>query len=156
MKTNPEVNADGTISYTAFVDKNCVCCQQPTRSHPHWGQFCYDKHYQEIDAKPLARTEKQVIVRDGTFVYDFAVDKKWWEEKLKEVESEKELKLRLYFVMDTSRYWRDKQTMAKQALLEFTSQNVKYFCRYKYDLTIRSTQRCFFDHYLHRPWGQNV
>lgn len=112
--------------YKAFDSISCDCCKQPSRHHPYWGIFCYKNNKQVKCEKRVARDETKFELRDGTFVLEFHVKKKWLEDQKKKNKDLKHVALLMYYVMDVSLYYQDQKKIAMAALKDFVYHNVKY------------------------------
>ena len=115
--------------FVTFQTSNCKCCDKGARTHPIHGKFCYLNYKKIIDGAPVDKGDELLVeLRDGTYVYEYAVKKRFWEDDLKKDE-EKKKKLKLYFVMEVIPYKMDKnwKQLAVAALNDFAYENVKCY-----------------------------
>lgn len=110
--------------FKAFESPNCACCDKGTRTHPKYGRFCFEKNTKVYDDSVVDVGDEYLVqLRDGTFVYEYAVKKNLWDNILRG-DTDAMKKLKLYFVMEVLQYREEAKKVADTALEEFAYENV--------------------------------
>ena len=73
----------------------------------------------------MKREETIVTLRDGTFVYDYVVSTRFWEDGVK-IHGDVKMQLRLYFVMNVLLYYYKNKDQGNLALQDFSRKNAEY------------------------------
>lgn len=94
--------------------EKCGCCNLPCKKHPKYGVFCYKNHMLIKDSNKLESSEKEIVLRDGTFVYNFAVEQSYW--KTLTGRNEQLKRLNLFVMMQGGEYLVTQRAIFVQAV----------------------------------------